>query len=124
MADPGSVSYQFSRKGVIVVSDGISEDQILVAIIEHSVEDISQNGDGHVLTCDASSLTAVRESLQSASLDYESADVEFVSSLRIQADKDVAERVIRLVETLEDLDDVQNVYTNLDLTPEVLAQLS
>jgi transcriptional/translational regulatory protein YebC/TACO1 len=109
---------------VIVVSDGISEDQILVAIIEHAVEDISQNGDGHVLTCDASSLTAVRESLQSASLDYESADVEFVSSLRIQADKDVAERVIRLVETLEDLDDVQNVYTNLDLTPEVLAQLS
>jgi YebC/PmpR family DNA-binding regulatory protein len=124
MADPGSVSYQFSRKGVIVVSDGISEDQILVALIEHAVEDISQNGDGHVLTCDASSLTAVRESLQSASLDYESADVEFVSSLRIQADKDVAERVIRLVETLEDLDDVQNVYTNLDLTPEVLAQLS
>jgi YebC/PmpR family DNA-binding regulatory protein len=124
MADPGSVSYQFSRKGVIVVSDGISEDQILVAIIEHAVEDMSKNGDGYVLTCDASSLNAVRESLQSASLDYESADVEFVSSLRIQADKDVAERVIRLVETLEDLDDVQNVYTNLDLTPEVLAQLS
>ncbi len=90
LADPGSVSYQFSRKGVIVVSDGISEDRILEATIEHAVEDIAAAGDGYVVTCEASALTAVREALQNAGLDYESADVEFVSSLKIQADKGVA----------------------------------
>lgn len=123
LADPGSVSYQFSRKGVIVVSDGVSEDRILEATIEHAVEDIAAAGDGFVVTCEASALTAVREALQSAGLDYESADVEFVSSLKIQADKEVAERNIKLVEALEDLDDVQEVYTNMDLSGKVLAQL-
>jgi YebC/PmpR family DNA-binding regulatory protein len=123
LADPGSVSYQFSRKGVIVVSDGISEDRILEATIEHAVEDIAAAGDGFVVTCEASALTAVREALQNAGLDYESADVEFVSSLKIQADRELAEKNIKLVEALEDLDDVQEVYTNMDLSSEVLAQL-
>jgi YebC/PmpR family DNA-binding regulatory protein len=123
LADPGSVSYQFSRKGVIVVSDGVSEDAVLEATLEHAVNDITPSGDGFVITCDASSLTAVREALQSASLDYESADVEFVSSLKISADKEIAEKNIKLVEALEDLDDVQEVYTNMDLSSDVLAQL-
>lgn len=123
LADPGSVSYQFSRKGVIVVSDGVSEDAVLEATLEHAVNDITPSGDGFVITCDASSLTAVREALQSSSLDYESADVEFVSSLKISADKETAEKNIKLVEALEDLDDVQEVYTNMDLSSDVLAQL-
>lgn len=123
LADPGSVSYQFSRKGVIVVSDGVTEDQILEATLEHAIYDIMPSGDGYVLTCDASEITKVREALQSAGLDYESADVEFVSSMKIAADKEVAEKNIKLVEALEDLDDVQEVYTNMDLSNEVLAQL-
>jgi YebC/PmpR family DNA-binding regulatory protein len=124
LADPGSVAYQFSRKGVIVVSEGVAEDQVLEATIEHGLEDIAPTPDGFVLTCEASSLTEVRESLQKAAVDYESADVEFVSSLKINADKDTAEKIIKLVEALEDLDDVQDVYTNMDLSSEVLAQLS
>lgn len=123
LADPGSVSYQFSRKGVIVVSDGVTEDQILEATLEYAIDDITPSGDGYVLTCDASEITKVREALQSAGLDYESADVEFVSSMKIAADKEVAEKNIKLVEALEDLDDVQEVYTNMDLSNEVLAQL-
>ncbi len=124
LADPGSVAYQFSRKGVIVVSEGVAEDPVLEATIEHGLEDIAPTPDGFVLTCEASSLTEVRESLQKAAVDYESADVEFVSSLKINADKDTAEKIIKLVEALEDLDDVQDVYTNMDLSSEVLAQLS
>ncbi len=124
LADPGSVAYQFSRKGVIVVSEGVAEDQVLEATIEHGLEDIAPTPDGFVLTCEASSLTEVRESLQKAAVDYESADVEFVSSLKINADKETAEKIIKLVEALEDLDDVQDVYTNMDLSSEVLAQLS
>ncbi len=123
LADPGSVSYQFARKGVIVVSAGASEDAILEATLEFDVEDIAPSGDGFVVTCDASSMVIVRQAIQDAGMDYESADVEFVSSLKIDADKDVAEKIIRLVDALEDVDDVQDVYTNMDISGEVLAQL-
>lgn len=123
MADPGSVSYQFARKGVIVVAASATEDEILEATIEHNIEDVTSHGDGFVITCEASSMQAVRQALQDAGLDYESADVEFVSSLKISADATLAEKIIKLVDALEDVDDVQDVYTNMDISNEVLAQL-
>ena len=123
LADPGSVSYQFARKGVIVVSPGASEDAVLEATIEHNVEDIAASGDSFVITCEAGSMVEVRQALQEAGLDYESADVEFVSSVKIEADKSTAEKIIRIVDALEDVDDVQDVFTNMDVSNEVLAQL-
>ena len=123
MADPGSVSYQFARKGVVVVSGSSSEDAILEATLEHDVEDISSNGESFVLTTDPSSMVAARSALQAQGIDYESADVEFVSSLKIQADAPTAQKVIKLIDALEDLDDVQAVYTNMDITQEVLSEL-
>jgi transcriptional/translational regulatory protein YebC/TACO1 len=123
MADPGSVSYQFSRKGVIVVPSGPSEDAVLEATLEHDVEDLTGGADGFVLTTDPSSMVAARAALQEAGIDYESADVEFVSSLKIQADAATAASVIRLIDALEDLDDVQSVFTNMDVSSEVLSEL-
>ena len=123
MADPGSVAYQFARKGVIVLPDGPTEDAILEATLEHDVEDIASGADGFVLTTDPSSMVAARAALQSAGIDYESADVEFVSSLKMGADFETATKVIKLIDALEDLDDVQAVYTNMDLSQEVLTQL-
>lgn len=123
MADPGSVSYQFARKGVIVLPQGPSEDAILEATLEHDVEDIAQGADGFVLTTDPSSMVPARAALQAAGIDYDSADVEFVSSLKIGADFETATKVIKLIDTLEDLDDVQSVYTNMDLSQDVLALL-
>ena len=125
MADPGSVSYQFARKGVIVVAkaDGTTEDSILEAVLEVGVEDLEINGDQFVITTDPSSMVAVRTALQNAGIDYESADVEFVSSMALQVDADTARKAIALIDALEDQDDVQNVYSNLDISPEVLAEL-
>ena len=123
MADPGSVAYQFARKGVIVLPDGPTEDEILEATLEHDVEDIASGADGFVLTTDPSSMVAARAALQSAGIDYESADVEFVSSLKMGADFETATKIFKLIDALEDLDDVQAVYTNMDLSQEVLAQL-
>lgn len=124
MADPGSVSYQFARKGVIVVpAAATNEDAVLEATLEHNVEDIANNGEAFVLTTDPSSMVAARAALEASGIDYESADVEFVSSLKIQADADLAEKVIKLIDALEDLDDVQNVYTNMDIDPSALAEL-
>ena len=125
MADPGSVSYQFSRKGIIVLNKttGVNEDAILEAVLEVGVEDLEDRGEQFVLTTDPSSMVAVRTALQAAGFDYESADAEFVSSLPLQVDVDTARKVIDLIDALEDLDDVQNVYSNFDMSPEVLAQL-
>ena len=125
MADPGSVSYQFSRKGVIVVAKNTAttEDSIFEAVLEVGVDDIEDREDQFVITTDPSSMVEVRTALQSAGLDYESADVEFVSSLPIQVDLETATKVINLIDALEDLDDVQNVYSNFDMSAEVAAQL-
>ena len=125
MADPGSVSYQFSRKGVIVVSknQSVTEDAILEATIEVGVEDIEDREEQFVLTTDPSEMVRVRESLQEAGFDYESADVEFVSSMPVMVDADTARKVIDLIDALEDLDDVQSVYSNFDMSAETAAQL-
>lgn len=123
MADPGSVSYQFARKGVIVVPKGPTEDEVLEATLEHDVEDLAVGEENLVLTTDPSSMVEARAALQSKGIDYESADVEFISSLKIEADLDTALKVIRLIDALEDLDDVQAVYTNMDITQDVLTQL-
>ena len=125
MADPGSVSYQFSRKGVILVSknDKTSEDTVLDAVLEVGVEDIEDRGDQLVITTDPSEMVKVRSALQASGLDYESADVEFVSSMPIQVDVETARKVIDLIDALEDLDDVQSVYSNFDMSAEVAAQL-
>jgi YebC/PmpR family DNA-binding regulatory protein len=125
MADPGSVSYQFSRKGVIVVAKNevTTEDSILEAVLEVGIEDLEDRGEHFVLTTDPSDMVKVRSALQQAGLDYESADAEFVSSMPVQVDIDTALKVIDLIDALEDLDDVQSVYSNFDMTAEVASQL-
>ena len=125
MADPGSVSYMFSRKGVILVAKeaGVTEDAILEAVLEVGVEDVEDRGEQFVITTDPSEMVAVRTALQSAGIDYESADVEFVSSMPVQVDADTARKVIKLIDALEDSDEVQNVYSNFDMSPEVMAEL-
>ena len=125
MADPGSVSYMFSRKGVILVAKeaGVSEVSILEAVLEVGVEDVEDRGEQFVITTDPSDMVAVRTALQGAGIDYESADVEFVSSMPVQVDADTARKVIKLIDALEDSDEVQNVYSNFDMSPEVMAEL-
>ena len=125
MADPGSVSYQFSRKGVIIVekSEANTEDRILESVLEVGVEDVQARGDQFVLTTEPSLMVDVRTALQAAGIDYESADVEFVSSMPVQVDIDTARKVISLIDALEDSDEVQNVYSNFDVSSEVAAQL-
>jgi YebC/PmpR family DNA-binding regulatory protein len=123
MADPGSVSYLFSRKGVITVEkvDGLTEDKILETVLDHGAEDVEDRGESFVITSEPSDMVAVRTALQAAGIDYESADVEFVPSMQVVVeDADNARKVVKLIDALEDVDDVQNVYSNFDMTPEVM----
>lgn len=125
MADPGSVSYLFSRKGVITIenADGVSEDRLLEVGLDSGIEDVEVRESSFVVITDPSSMVAVRTALQSAGLDYESADVEFVPAASLTVDADTARTVFKLIEALEDSDEVQSVYANFDISPEVLAEL-
>ena len=128
LADPGSVAYLFHRKGVVVLpkhqeSREVSEDDVLEATLDAGAEDVHDLGDSFEVLSEATDLVAVRTALQDAGLDYDSADAQFVPSMEVTVDADGAGKVMRLVEALEDLDDVQNVYANVDIPDEVLASL-
>jgi len=125
MADPGSVSYLFSRKGVVLVpsAEGVDEDAILSAVLEAGAEEVNDLDGTFEVLSEAGDVVAVRSALQSAGIDYDSAEATFVPSMSVPVDADTARKVFRLVEALEDSDDVQNVYTNVDVSDEVLASL-
>jgi YebC/PmpR family DNA-binding regulatory protein len=125
MADPGSVSYMFSRKGVVVVPRDqggrqVTEDDVLEAVLDAGAEEVEDLGEVFEVRCEASDLIAVRSAIQQAGLDYESAESSWVPSVTIPLDEDGARRIFRLVEALEDSDDVQSVYANYDVSDEVL----
>lgn len=124
MADPGSVSYLFTRKGVVVLDKaGRSEDEILEVVLEAGAEEINDLGEQFEIVAEAGDLIAVRTALVDAGIDYDSADPDFRASVDVPVDADGARKVFKLVDALEDSDDVQNVYTNVDVSDEVLAEL-
>ena len=125
MADPGSVAYLFSRKGVVMVPrvDGVDEDSLLDAVLEAGAEEVNDLGDAFEVISEATDVVAVRTALQAAGIDYDSAEATFVPSMQVPADEDTARKVFRLVEALEDSDEVQNVYSNVDVSDDVLAAL-
>ena len=124
MADPGSVAYLFNRKGVVIVpAEGLGEDEVLTAVLDAGAEEVNNLGDSFEVVCEASDLVAVRTALQDAGIDYESADMSFLPSVQVPLDEEGARKVLRLVDTLEDCDDVQNVYANFDVSDEILEAL-
>lgn len=127
MADPGSVAYNFARKGVITVpAEGTTEDDVLSAVLDAGADDVARtpNGEAFEIITEASDLVAVRSALVAAGIDYDSADAEFVPSLKIEIDAETARKVFKLIDALEDCDDVQNVFSNFDLSAEVQAELA
>ena len=124
MADPGSVSYLFNRKGVVMVPKaGTDEDSVMEAVLEAGGEEVNDFGDSFEVLCEATDLVPVRTALQDAGIEYDSADVVFYPSMQIEVDADRARQVLRLIDALEDSDDVQNVYSNFDASDEVMAEL-
>ncbi|MCC3312738.1 YebC/PmpR family DNA-binding transcriptional regulator [Nocardia africana] len=124
MADPGSVAYLFHRKGIVTLEkNGLSEDDVLAAVLDAGAEEVNDLGDSFEIISDPSDLIAVRTALQEAGIDYDSAESGFQPSVSVAVDAEGARKVFKLVDALEDSDDVQNVYTNVDVSDEVLAEL-
>ena len=125
MADPGSVAYNFHRKGIVVVpkGDDVTEDDVLAAVLDAGAEEVVDDGDKFEVFSEAHDLVATRTALQTAGIDYDSADIAFVPQLKIEVDAETARKVFRLIDALEELDDVQNIYSNYDVSAEVQAEL-
>lgn len=122
MADPGSVSYLFNRKGVVLVpkTEGMSEDDVLLVVLDAGAEEVNDLGEAFEVISEAGDLIGVRSAIQAAGLDYESAETNFLPSVSVELDEDGARKVFRLIEALEDSDDVQNVFANFDVSDEVM----
>ncbi len=125
MADPGSVSYLFNRKGVVVVpkADGVDEDKVFEVVLEAGALEVTDLGDSFEVLSEATDLVAVRTALVDGGIDYDSADVNFVADLQVPLDVDGARKILKLIDALEDSDDVQNVFANFDISDEVGAEL-
>ena len=123
MADPGSVSYLFNRKGVILVpADDTTEDDVLTAVLEAGAEEVNDLDGSFEVICEPTDLVQVRTALQDAGLDYDSAEASFVPSVSVEVGLSAATKILRLIDALEDLDDVQNVFSNLDAPDEVMTE--
>lgn len=126
LADPGSVSYLFSRKGQVIVTkeSGATEDDLMEAALEAGVEEINDLGEAFELVSEATDVVAVRTAIQAANIDYEQAEVTWIPSMKVETDVDTTRKMLRLIDALEDSDDVQNVFANFDASDEVLAEAS
>jgi YebC/PmpR family DNA-binding regulatory protein len=124
LADPGSVSYMFNRKGVVLVpKNDLTEDDVLMAVLDAGAEDVNDAGESFEIVSESTDLVAVRKALQDAGFEYDSAEASFVPSVSVPLDADGARKVFKLIDALEDCDDVQNVYANFDVSDEVLAEV-
>ncbi|MFJ9865040.1 YebC/PmpR family DNA-binding transcriptional regulator [Streptomyces sp. NPDC101165] len=124
MADPGSVSYMFSRKGVIIVPKGeLTEDDVLGAVLDAGAEEVNDLGETFEVISEATDLVATRTALQEAGIDYDSADSSFVPSVQVELDEEGAKKIFKLIDALEDSDDVQNVFANFDVSDEIMEKV-
>ncbi|MER5941839.1 MULTISPECIES: YebC/PmpR family DNA-binding transcriptional regulator [unclassified Streptomyces] len=124
MADPGSVSYMFSRKGVVIVPKGeLSEDDVLTAVLDAGAEEVNDLGESYEVISEATDMVAVRTALQEAGIDYDSADSSFVPSVQVELDEEGAKKIFKLIDALEDSDDVQNVFANFDVSDEIMEKV-
>jgi YebC/PmpR family DNA-binding regulatory protein len=124
LADAGSVSYMFSRKGVVIVSsEGNTEDAVLDAVLDAGAEECNDLGESFEVISEPTDLIAVRTALQKAGIDYESAESSFVPSVTVELDEEGARKVFKLIDALEESDDVQNVFGNFDISDDVMEKL-
>jgi transcriptional/translational regulatory protein YebC/TACO1 len=129
MADAGSTARMFNRKGLVVVAkeqDGrtITEDDVLEATLDADPEEVNDLGDTFEIISDPGNTVQVRTAVQAAGLDYDSAEVSFVPEYTQEVDGPTAEKVMKIIDALEDSDDVQNVYANFEASDEALASIS
>jgi YebC/PmpR family DNA-binding regulatory protein len=121
IADPGSVAYLFQRKGIVLVDkESFGEDDVLAAVLDAGAEEVNDLGDAFEVVAEATDLHAVRTAVTDAGLPLQSADIAWMPTVSVPVEEEGARKVLRIVDALEDLDDVQNVWFNADIADEVM----
>ncbi len=121
LGTPGSVAWQFDRKGILLVdADGVDEEQLMDLALEAGAEDIAEDGTQWQITTEPTELMAMRTALDEAGITYASAELSMVPKTTVSPDEKEARQLLRLIDALEDNDDVQDVYANFDISEEVL----
>ena len=121
LGTPGSVAWQFDRKGLVLVeSEGVDEDELMELALTGGAEDISEDGEQWQITTDPADFMAVRHALEEGGIGYASAELTMVPKTTIEVSEKEARQVLRLIDELEDNDDVQDVYANFDISEEIL----
>jgi YebC/PmpR family DNA-binding regulatory protein len=124
LAEPGAVSWQFSRKGVILVDHAVAEDDLMGAGIEAGAEDIRDEGEEWMVVCEPHDLNGLRTAIEEAGIKIGSAELQMVPSTTVSVtDESGARKVLRVIDLLEDLDDVQTVFSNFDIPDDVLERV-
>jgi YebC/PmpR family DNA-binding regulatory protein len=124
IAEPGSVAWQFERKGVIAVPSSVPEDDVMMLALDAGAEDISNEGDHWQIVCEAASTFEVRSALEAGGIAVTSSDLTMLPSSTVTVDSlDTAKAVLRVMDALDDHDDVQEVYANVDIPDELMAEL-
>ena len=124
LAEPGSVAWQFERKGVVLLEGAVDEDEIMLAALDAGADDLVDEGGTWRLTCEATDLPTVRSALEEAGVPFEAADVTMLATTSVSIDSaEQAQAVLRVMDLLDDNDDVQDVYANFDIPAEVLEAL-
>ncbi len=125
MADPGSVSYLFHRKGVVIINKTgeLAEDDVLLAVLDAGAEEVNDLGESFEVISEPTDLVGVRTAVAEAGLEYDSAEVAFLPAVEVPLDEDQAKRVFKIIEALEDSDDVQDVYANYSVPDEIMEKL-
>lgn len=123
---PGCVSWMFSKKGMITVAtSSISEDDLMELALGAGADDLQNAGDVYEITCDPTAYEGLKKAIEGKSIPIQSAEISMIPSTMIPInDKETARKVIRLMEAFEDQDDVQNAYSNFDIPPEIIAEVS
>ena len=124
LGESGSVAYMFSRTGIVLVNKGeLTEDDVLMAVLEAGAEEVNDLGEKFEVVCQPGDIPAVKEALVEAGIEVDDNDTDFRASVEVPLGAADARKIFRLIDALEESDDVQNVYTNMDLSEEVLAEL-
>ena len=121
MAEPGAVAWQFERKGIITLDRALDEDDLMMVALEHGAEDLADEGDTWRLTCEPTDLNGLRDALEENGIAFENADLTMLPTSTVEiTDPSDAKAILRLIDALDDNDDVQDVFANFDMPDEIL----
>jgi YebC/PmpR family DNA-binding regulatory protein len=124
MSEPGAVAWQFERKGVVVLDRSVDEDEIMGAALDAGAEDLRDEGDQWTLVCPAGDLQGLRSALEEAGVPFESAESQMIPNSTVEvSDESSAKKVLKVIDLLEDLDDVQEVFSNFDIPDDILEKI-